>query len=291
MENTIFPAYAKLNLSLNLLPVRGPGNYFTVRFINVQLDLHDSITLDIGGAWEGVAVEETSVPIPEKDNLALRAAEILAERFALTMGIRVSIDKRIPVRAGLGGGSSDAAAVINGMTELLSLPLSEEEKNGVARELGMDVCYCVRGGLCEVGGIGDVVNPLFMEAPRLELLLALPAETKPSTAWAYSVVDERAIGGGLAKLDGLVAGLRAKDPAAVAAHLHNDFAGFIERAYPVTRRMRETMVSFGAAGALLAGSGLTVFGIFTERAARSAAARALESEGVRCIETSTLQAP
>jgi 4-diphosphocytidyl-2-C-methyl-D-erythritol kinase len=287
MENTIFPAHAKLNLSLNLLPRRGLRNYYTVRFINAQLDLHDLVAIEVNGRGGRVTIE-TSGEDPGPENIAARAAEILLRRYHIDRSVRISIDKRIPVRAGLGGGSSDAAAVINGLTAMLGLPLSPVQKNRIAQELGMDVCYCVTGGLCRIGGVGEIVERLPLDPPSLEVLLAVPEETKPSTAWAYSIVDDGAIGRELTRMDALFEGLKRRDPALVASGLHNDFEAPVGRVYPVVGRIKETLLSYGAAGALLAGSGLTVFGIFTDRHRRQAARAELEGRGIGCIETVTV---
>ncbi len=284
MENTIQKAYAKLNLSLNLFPDLTDRGYFRVLFINTQAALYDEVAIRQTG--EGISIND---PVIEKaENLALTAARLMAGRYSLPGGLGIDILKRIPARAGLGGGSADAAAVINGLSLLFGLRMSSENRCSLARELGMDVCYCVVGGLCRVEDSGDRVTKLPFCMPEIDTLIAVPRETKPSTAWAYSILQKDELGAGHKKVPILLDAIKKRDIPAIARNLHNDFQNPIEQHYPVTRFVREKMLESGALGALLAGSGLAVFGMFGSRAAMNDAREALEKEGMLCFSTRTV---
>jgi len=283
MENTIQKAYAKLNLSLNLFPELTERGYYRVLFINAQAALHDEVA--IRQCTEGIIINDTV--IDGAANLALSAAESVAKRYPLPGGICIDIKKRIPVRAGLGGGSADAAAVINGLSLLFGLEINVKKRTALAGELGMDVCYCVVGGLCRVEGGGDRVTKLF-GMPAIDILIAVPSETKPSTAWAYSILKKEEMGEGRKKVPVLLDALARGDIPAIARNLHNDFQRPVERQYPVTGLIRKKMLESGALGALLAGSGLAVFGMFDDPAAMETARVELEKGGARCITTHTL---
>jgi len=278
-------ARAKLNLSLNVFPDRGEHGYYRVRFLNTQLTLADS-----------VEVRKTHVPtllinskqVDGGENIALRAARLMFEAYGLPGGVSIRLRKRVPPRAGLGGGSADAAAVINGMDALFGLSLKPEEKIGLAKKLGMDVCYCITGGLAVVEGVGDIVRPLALPAPELDVLVATPAERKSSTAWAYSILDPATIGKAEGKFDLLMDGIARGNPREIARGIHNDFQEPIERHFPVTRAIRECLLEHGALNAMLAGSGLSVFGIFESAAGWKHARRDLEGRGVECHFTRTL---
>jgi 4-diphosphocytidyl-2-C-methyl-D-erythritol kinase len=228
-------------------------------------------------------------PVVHKEqDLAFRAAQILMERYSIGGGLTLHIEKHIPLRAGLGGGSADAAAVINGLAAQHGLQLSPEEKNEIAQELGMDVCYCVKGGLCTVSGTGEIIQKLAFTLPQLDLLIATPREKKPSTGWAYSLLRENEMGKSLDKYERLLKSIEQGDIHGIAANLHNDFELPMERSYPIIGSMKNTMTGEGALHALLAGSGLSVFGIFTERKSIKRAMKKLQHKGVRCFMTHTI---
>jgi 4-diphosphocytidyl-2-C-methyl-D-erythritol kinase len=321
MRNLNLPAPGKLNLSLNLLPRTGERGYYQVRFVNVQVELHDRVQVSLQPRSEGpgtIGPDSTSsvggpggtTPRSEGSgiigpdstsagrggisltgssegsrDLAYRAAALMADEFDINQTIRIHLDKNIPVRAGLGGGSADAAAVINALDRLLGLNLSDEQKIGIASRLGMDVCYCVIGGLCAVGRVGDRVKRLKMQPPQLNLLIATPEERKPSTAWAYGQVDRNGIGRNLELVDELLLGIRDRDNHRIASSLHNDFEPFVGGRYPVVFSLKQTLLELGALGAVMAGSGLSVFGIFERAGDMEEAGTRLKSGGARCVLT------
>jgi len=285
MENTILKAFAKLNLSLNLLPARGEKGYFNVLFINTQVELHDLVHLST--APDKVIRMNDSV-IDKESNTAYRAASLMFERYRLPGGISITIYKNIPIKAGLGGGSADAAAVMSGLAGRYHLSVSADERISLAKTIGMDVCYCVIGGLCKIEGIGDRVQRLPWAMPPIDLLIATPPAIKPSTRWAYSIIKESEIGKNREKMDRLLRGIKTHNITLIAENLHNDFEPPIQHFYPVTRFIKETMLQHGALGSLLAGSGLSVFGIFKNMKNILRAREVLEKDRINCIITRTI---
>jgi len=125
--------------------------------------------------------------------------------------------------------------------------------------------------------------------PEIDTLIAVPSETKPSTAWAYSILEKDGLGAGHGKVPILLDSIKKRDIPAIAKNLHNDFQMPIEKQYPVTRFLREKMLESGALGAMLAGSGLAVFGMFSTRTAMEDAREILEKEGAQCFATRTFE--
>ena len=285
MGNLILQAPAKINLNLNVLPGRGKNGYYQVRFINTQAALSDRLIL---GPTDTPGIKLKDPVAPQEQDLACRAVRILMERYSIRGGMTLQIEKHIPLRAGLGGGSADAAAVINGLAAHAGLQISPEEKNEIAQMLGMDVCYCVTGGLCTVSGTGEQIKKLLFTLPRLDLLIATPREKKPSTGWAYSILREDEMGKSLYKYESLLSSIEHEDIHGIAENLHNDFELPLERNFPIIGSIRKTMIEEGALHALLAGSGLSVFGIFTDRQAMKRAMENLQKKGLHCFMTHTV---
>jgi 4-diphosphocytidyl-2-C-methyl-D-erythritol kinase len=279
MENTILTAHAKINLSLNLFPQRGKGGYYKVRFLNTQVTLSDTVIIS-KTADKSILINEPR--IDESENIAYRAAQLMFRHFNLSGGVSISIKKHIPLKAGLGGGSCDAGAVINGISKLFGLVISESQKLSLAEKLGMDVCYCSIGGLCMIEGVGQVVKKLPLMLPRLNLLISTPRTKKPSTEWAYSVVNEREIGKKIEKLDSLIKGIRNRDVEMIASNIHNDFERTVKSRYPIVSTIKRKMISHGALNSMMAGSGLSVFGIFIDEEGTLRAKNEIECMGHIC---------
>ncbi|HEB31372.1 MAG TPA: 4-(cytidine 5'-diphospho)-2-C-methyl-D-erythritol kinase [Spirochaetes bacterium] len=279
MENISLKAHAKLNLSLNILPELGKGGYYRVKFLNTGISIFDSVTIH---RLKRQIVRINEIRIDNEENIAYRAAKLMFDKFDLPGGVSIDITKSIPARAGLGGGSTDAAAVINGFSTLFDLRLGNAERLALARKIGMDVCYCVTGGLCEIGGVGETVKRLPLKPPDLHLLIATPHVKKPSTSWAYSTIKSGETGKYTEKMDNLIRAIREKNPYKIVSNIHNDFEKPVQRDYPVTGDLKKLMIENGAMNALLAGSGLSVFGIFKKEQDIIASKRELEKNNVEC---------
>lgn len=271
------PAYAKLNLTLDVLGARADG-YHDLRMVMQSVSLADELTLTCGG--EGVRVR-TSLPYLPRDgrNLAAQAARAFWEQTGRpSEGLEIHIAKRIPVCAGLAGGSSDAAAVLRALNERSGAPLSRMELARIGERVGSDVPYCVLGGTALAEGRGE----------RLASLPPLPAchivVCKPPFPISTPELFGRLDGKKLRRRpdsEGLLAALEAGDLAGVARRVYNVFEDVLapHRAGEVAA-IKGEMIDRGALGAAMSGTGPTVFGIFAREQAAAECCQALrESYG------------
>lgn len=244
---------AKVNLVLEVLGKRDDG-YHELITVMQAVDLSDRITLEDA---DGLELRSRSADVPaDGRNLALRAARALRDASGTSRGARITLDKRIPVAAGLGGGSSDAAAVLLGLNRLWRLRWPVERLDEVATTLGMDVPFFLRGGAARASGRGERIEPL--QSRALGLVLVNP-RFPVSTAEMYARVTPAMYSDGRhAKT--LAEQLR-RGPARVAASLYNGLEAAAIAAYPPIGRVRMALLAAGALGALMSGSGPTVFGI------------------------------
>ena len=247
-------AAAKVNLVLEVLGKREDG-YHELATVMQAVDLSDKVMLEDADVLE----LQCGVPGVPTDgaNLALKAATALREAAGITRGARITLDKRIPVAAGLGGGSTDAAAALIGLTRLWRLRWPVERLEQVATGLGMDVPFFLHGGRALATGRGERIERL--RGSALGLVLVNP-RFAVSTAEMYGrVTPEAYTDGRHAKT--LASGFGGRTPARVAASLYNGLQETAVAAYPRIGRIRAALLAAGALGALMSGSGPTVFGV------------------------------
>jgi 4-diphosphocytidyl-2-C-methyl-D-erythritol kinase len=281
-EKLVLESPAKVNLNLEVLGLRGDG-YHSIRSILAPITLHDTVTLVPGGrkfvfhGGQGAPKDET--------NLAHRAVDLLAEKTGVRHGVDLRIVKRIPVSAGLGGGSSNAATVLRGLNELWGLGLPAPELEALGLEIGSDVPFFLRGGTCLAGGRGEELEGLASSA-RLELVLVCPS-IKVSSRWAYENVPAEASGHGssTSMIKVALASNRAK---LLASNLANDLQAGVEKKHPVVREIRKKLLAAGALGALMSGSGPTVFGVCEDEASAERVATKLASSKWKVIRAATV---
>jgi 4-diphosphocytidyl-2-C-methyl-D-erythritol kinase len=206
------------------------------------------------------------------DCLVYKTIKLLQEKFPKkSSGLSLKIKKNIPVKAGLGGGSSDAGAVLKYLNKTWKLNLSQKKLVELAAHIGKDVCYTSIGGLCKVFGVGERIERLKLRLPKLHLLIAIPDIKKPSTAWAYQNVDLSRIGKNEKKPDNIIRAIRDKNTREIAKNLHNDFEYSISKVFPEVNEIKRAMIKSGALNALLCGSGLSCFGVYLDlKSARAA---------------------
>jgi 4-diphosphocytidyl-2-C-methyl-D-erythritol kinase len=250
----VLNAAAKVNLVLEVLGKREDG-YHELVTVMQAVDLSDRITL------EDAEILELRSRVPglptDGRNLALRAAMALREAAGVSRGARITLDKRIPVAAGLGGGSANAAAVLAGLNRLWRLRWPVERLDEVAIGLGMDVPFFLRGGTALATGRGERIERL--RAGSLGLVLVNPRFAVSTPEMYGRVTSEMYSDGRYAKT--LCAGLRGRSPGRVAASLYNGLQEPAVAAYPPIGRIRAALLAAGALGALMSGSGPTVFGV------------------------------
>ena len=271
-------ACAKLNLTLDVLGKR-PDGYHDLRMIMQSIDLSDRLTLEEnGGAGLRVCTNLHFLPNNEKNLAAQAALRYWEARGLPSRGLNITIDKHIPVCAGMAGGSSDAAAVLRALNAVEREPLSPVRLAEVGERVGSDVPYCVLGGTALAEGRGEILTPL-PPLPQCWVALCKP-EFSISTPALFARIDSVRL---CCRPDtqGALAALEAGDLAGVARRMYNVF----EDALPDHRRTRvndvkNLLIQSGALGASMSGTGPTVFGLFdSEECARQARERLLDLGG------------
>lgn len=272
MREIMIRAHAKVNLTLSVGGKR-PDGYHAVETVMTGVGLCDTVTLTRCGSGGDRLCCDRRVTERESDNLCMKALRVFFRETAVERSdfVTITLEKRIPMQAGLGGGSSDAAAVLRGLRTLYAPQVTDDELERMAAGLGSDVPYFIRGGTVLATGRGEVLSAL-PAMPECWYVLIKPEESY-STAAMYAAIDRAALrcGGGS---DAVREGLQAGSLAAVAAGINNDFQCVLPvgSAVPaIAAVLRET----GALNAQMTGSGSAVFGIFRCMAAAERAAAAL----------------
>jgi len=257
-------APAKINLNINIFPKKLKNGLFPVKMLMSQLELSDEIILE--EKEDGLEVKCFNNQVPKgKENLVFQAAKILKEKFKIKKGIKIILKKKIPIKAGLGGGSSDAAATILGLKKIWNLQLTKEELINLASKIGKDVCYSVLGGTALITNVQENVKKLPFLMPKLPVIVITPFFTKPSTAWAYQNLDLKRIGKNEKKLDRLISAIQERNLKKIGQNLHNDFEYSIGKKFPEILKIKKALLKNEAEGAILAGAGLSVFGIYEDK--------------------------
>lgn len=270
MDKLELKALGKINLGLDILGRRENG-YHDVRMVMQTVYLYDRVILE-KTRDPGIEISTNLPYLPvNENNIAYKAAELLQREFGIREGIRISLEKHIPVAAGMAGGSSNAAAVLFGMNRMFDLGLSEEGLKERGVTLGADVPYCIMRGTVLAEGIGEILTPL-PPLPKCYVLIAKPP-LSASTKTVYEKIDREGIKSH-PDIDGILAGLREGNLQQVAGSMGNVLEQVMLEEHPVLQKIKDVMLMSGALNAMMSGSGPTVFGIFTSRGrARAAAAR------------------
>lgn len=250
----VLNAAAKVNLVLEVLGKRADG-YHEIATVIQAVELSDRLVIEDAEVLE---LRATAPDVPtDGSNLVLRAARALGEASGVNRGARITLDKRVPVAAGLGGGSTDAAATLVGLNRLWGLRWPAARLAEVAVTLGMDVPFFLRGGVAVGTGRGEKLEPVGGTA--LALVLVNPG-VGASTAAIYGGVSPAMYSDG-GSVRQMLAALRSRRPARVAASLANALERVAAPQYQQIRQMEAALLAAGALGAAMSGSGLTVFGV------------------------------
>jgi 4-diphosphocytidyl-2-C-methyl-D-erythritol kinase len=250
-------APAKLNLRLKVTG-RRPDGYHELVSLMVPVDLCDVLEFQVVPekfelAWEGL-------PVPvDENNLVRRAASLFFDRSGVKGGVSVRVTKNIPVAAGMGGGSSDAAATLLSLNHLWSRPLPPETLRELALQLGADVPFFLEPRPCIARGVGENLEPI-ERWPELWYLIVTP-RFQVSTAWVYGNLR---LGLTSNEYDRIKEQL-GKERLVISQFLENDLESVTSANFPILDRIKRTLLDAGAEGALMTGSGPTVFGVFGSR--------------------------
>ena len=262
MQDTVeLKALAKINLGLDVLGRRQNG-YHDVRMVMQTIYLYDNVTL-YKTEEPGIKLETNLFYLPiDENNIAYKAAKMLMDEFDIQEGVRIVLDKHIPVAAGMAGGSSNAAAVLVGMNRLFALGLNQEKLMERGVKLGADVPYCIMRGTVLAEGIGEILTPL-PPLPKCYVLIAKP-NISVSTQMVYEKLDAQVIEQH-PDIDGLLEGLEQQDIRKIASSMGNVLELVTIGEYPIIEKIKQAMKDAGALNAMMSGSGPTVFGIFDDR--------------------------
>ena len=260
MEKIQLKAMGKINLGLDILGKREDG-YHDVRMVMQTVYLYDNVTLVQTGR-AGIEIRTNLFYLPvDENNLAYRAARLLIEEFGIPKGVSIRLRKVIPIAAGMAGGSSDAAAVLVGLNRIFQLGLTKQELMERSVKLGADVPYCILRGTALAEGIGEKLTRL-PAMPKCHVLIAKPG-IHVSTKMVYTNLraDELV---SHPDIDGQIAAIRERDLRRAAELMGNVLETVTIPAYPVIGKIKEKMMAYGALGAMMSGSGPTVFGLFED---------------------------
>lgn len=258
-------APAKINLTLDVLGKREDG-YHEVDMVMTTIDLADRLTFELLKE-DVIQIQTYDRFIPnDQRNLAYQAAQLLKETNDVKQGVRITIQKKIPVAAGLAGGSTDAAAALRGLNHLWNLHLTLDELAQYGAKIGSDVPFCVYGGTARATGRGEQIEHI-AAMPHSWVVLVKPA-ISVSTASIYSKVDSTILGRNATQQ--MVAALTEGQYNKICRTMHNALESITMYQYPEVARLKEKMQKIGADAVLMSGSGPTVFAIVKneERAKR-----------------------
>ena len=265
-------AYAKINLGLHVLAKRSDG-YHNIETVFRQIDLYDEIEMVQNGQGTQFSCNRPELA-NDNTNLCLRAAHLLRDLTGCHMGVEMKLTKRIPIGAGLGGGSSDAAATLKGLTRLWSLDISPEELQTISESLGSDVPFFFTGQTAHATGRGEILESVVLPLPYSILVATPPIHV--STAWAYSSLKLAESRKGPSLKDLLTGSTR--DLKSLRSGLTNDFEETVFQKYPEIQKLKEKILSGGAELALMSGSGSSVFGLFSTAEKARALASSLSTD-------------
>lgn len=276
MDTISLKALAKINLGLDVVRRREDG-YHEVRMVMQTIHLYDRLEME-KTATPGIELSTNLSYLPvNENNLVYRAGKLLMDEFGIAEGIKVYLNKRIPVAAGMAGGSTDAAAMLYGMNELFELGLSREQLMERGVKIGADVPYCLMRGTALAEGIGEKLTPL---APMIKcpVLIAKPP-ISVSTKFVYQNLKLDA-DTKHPDIDRLIKDIRAQDLGAIAGDMGNVLESVTIPNYPVIAQIKEQMMASGAINAMMSGSGPTVFGLFEEEETAQAAYQKMKESGL-----------
>lgn len=267
-------AYAKVNIGLDVVGKR-PDGYHEVRMIMQTVSIHDTLAFEKAGRDVTLTIDGCDLPTDD-NNLIVKAAKLFMNTYGIEEGVRISLAKRIPVAAGMAGGSTDAAAVFLGLRDLFSVKVTDEELMKLSVKIGADVPYCIMGGTALAEGIGEKLTRL-KDIPEAWLLIAKP-DIDVSTAFVYGNLKLNTVSKH-PDIDTQLKAIEVSDIYTLCGKMGNVLETVTVPAYPVIDTIKQYMKEAGALNALMSGSGPTVFGVFDDCNKRDRAYEMLKDKG------------
>lgn len=252
-------AYAKINLALGVVGKREDG-YHLLEMIMQNIDLYDEIIVEKQKDGITITCDKPYVPADER-NIAYKAAELFINKYNINSGVTIDITKNIPVAAGLAGGSTDGAAVLKAMNEMFDVNASDEELMDLGVKLGADVPYCINGGTALCEGIGEKLTPLKSFKDVIIILVKPPFGV--STKEVYGGLDISKINKKV-ELNDLINAMENKNLEVVSRKMRNHLENVTLKKHKILIGLKKELVALGAVGAMMSGSGPSVFAIFDD---------------------------
>ena len=259
-------AHAKINLSLDVVGKREDG-YHLLEMVMQSIDLHDELTLDLTQQGIELTCNLPYVPLNSR-NIAYKAIRMFLDFNSLSQGIHLHIEKRIPVGAGLAGGSTNAAATLMALNEMFGYPMSMTQLLNLGLSLGADVPFTMIGGTALCEGVGELITKLPDFSGKIVVLTKPPFSVSTKQIFSEYHIDKV---NRHPETKRLIQGIQADDFNQVAANLGNVLENVTLKQHPVLRSIKKELRELGAAGCLMSGSGPTVFGLFDDRSQAKAA--------------------
>ena len=276
-------AYAKVNLSLDILKRRDDG-YHEILMIMQSVELHDTLTIKLQNQGIKLTTNLSYVPSNEK-NIVHKVAKAFIDKYKINSGVYIDIFKRIPVSAGLGGGSADAAATLIGLNKIFDKGLTKEELMSFGGLFGADIPFCVLGGTALAEGIGERLTKL----PSLRDITILICKPKYhiSTEYVYKHFDfEKAKNHPNTNL--MIESIKNNDINTLAKNMINVMETVTTNKYPIINDIKNIMIQNKAFGSAMSGSGTSVIGIFSNQYEAHIAARSLKKVSTEVFVTNTI---
>jgi 4-diphosphocytidyl-2-C-methyl-D-erythritol kinase len=255
----LIKAYAKINISLDVVGKREDG-YHLLRMIMQNIDLYDLINIEKAANGINISSNKPYIPTDER-NLGYKAAKLFMEKYNLQGGVDINIRKSIPVAAGLAGGSTDAAAVLKGMRSIYDMDVSDKELMELGLKIGADVPYCIMGGTALCEGIGEKITPLKSFKDHIMIVVKPPFGV--STKEVYQSLDISRIYKH-PDTEGLIQAVEGNDLKYVCGGMKNILENVTLRKHIILKDIKNEMLRMGALGAMMSGSGPTVFSFFDD---------------------------
>ena len=279
----ILPSHAKINLHLRVLRVRGDG-YHEIATLLHAIDLSDEMTFSRTDS--GVHLQVSGLPVEGgRDNLAHRAATLLMRNHKASGGVRISLIKRIPVAAGLGGGSSNAAVTLTALNRLWDFHLSRERLHELAATLGSDVPFFLSGAAALGRGRGEILSPLPALKGLYLVLVVPPFQVTSARAYGDLNLELTKSNDDISMMQSITSAEKIKDWAPL---LRNDLEAPVIGRHPEIEQIKAELMRSGAQAALMSGSGPTVFGLYIQRDVAGRATKALSGKGWEVILSRTI---
>ncbi|MCF6462341.1 4-(cytidine 5'-diphospho)-2-C-methyl-D-erythritol kinase [Clostridium sp. Cult1] len=259
MKEIVLESFGKINLALDVLYKRNDG-YHEINTLMQQIDLKDRVIIKNKEKGLEIQCNDKDVPL-DNTNLVYKAWERIIEKTGVNKGAHIIIEKKIPVAAGLAGGSSNGAAVLKGLNILWNLNLSEKELMKIGLEIGADIPFCILGGTAWAKGIGEKLTKLKKFSNKMILLanMGIPI----STASVYNKLNLNSINSKV-DVEKLINYIEEEDLIGLGQNMTNVMEQVVIKEYPIVEEIKKDMVRYGALGSLMSGSGPTVFGLFDD---------------------------